>query len=58
MAYKGEPVVVQGTAVASPYDHSTPASGGAVATGQAASDPAQHGEKQVGSCSLGWKINW
>lgn len=55
MTFKGEPVVVQGTAVASPYDHSTPAPSGA-ATGQAASDPAQHGEKQVGSCSSVGKL--
>lgn len=49
MTFKGEPVVVQGTAVASPYDHSTPAPSGA-ATGQAASDPGQHGEKQETRC--------
>ena len=58
MAFKGDPVVVQGTAVASPYDHHAPASTAATATGGrgAPSDPAQHGEKQVGSRSLGWQI--
>ena len=51
MAFKGDPVVVQGTAMASPYDHHAAASTAATATGGrgAPSDPAQHGEKQVGS---------
>ena len=58
MAFKGDPVVVQGTAMASPYDHHAAASTAATATGGrgAPSDPAQHGEKQVGSYSFGWQI--
>ena len=43
----GAPVVVQGTAVASPYDHTTAAPTDQPTTRAAPRDPENVGEKQV-----------